>query len=53
MMEQEIWVRVTRAAAKRKASTTMGIDEDRLNKKRVFLGELLNVSNVNLLSNLN
>ncbi|AEC05431.1 hypothetical protein AT2G01310 [Arabidopsis thaliana] len=53
MMEQEIWVRVTRAAAKRKASTAMGIDEDRLNKKRVFLGELLNVSNVNLLSNLN
>lgn len=50
MTEQEICVRVTRAAAKRKA---MGIDEDRVSKKRVVLGELLNVSNVNVLANLN
>lgn len=51
MTETETCGRITRAAAKRKAS--MGIEEDRVNKKRVALGELLNVSNVNVLTNLN
>ncbi|XP_010479118.1 PREDICTED: cyclin-A3-2-like [Camelina sativa] len=51
MTKQEICVRITRAAAKRKAS--MGMDEDRVSKKRVVLGELLNGSNVNVLANLN
>lgn len=48
--EIETSVRVTRAAAKRKA---MAIDEDRVSKKRVVLGELRNASNVTVLTNLN
>ncbi|KAL1222419.1 Cyclin-A3-2 [Cardamine amara subsp. amara] len=50
MTEMESCVRITRAAAKRKA---MAIDEDRVSKKRVVLGELRNVSNVSVLTNLN
>ncbi|CAH8353443.1 unnamed protein product [Eruca vesicaria subsp. sativa] len=47
MTNQEICVRVTRAAAKRKAMAT---EEERVTKKRVVLGELPNVSNVKNLS---
>ncbi|CAF2053955.1 unnamed protein product [Brassica oleracea var. botrytis] len=43
MTQQEICVRVTRAAAKRKAMAT---EEERVTKKRVVLGELPNLSNV-------
>ncbi|KAF8084771.1 hypothetical protein N665_0701s0001 [Sinapis alba] len=43
MTKQEICVRVTRAAAKRKAMAT---EEGRITKKRVVLGELPNLSNV-------
>ncbi|KFK31755.1 hypothetical protein AALP_AA6G155000 [Arabis alpina] len=40
-------VRITRAAAKRKASMAMTIDDDRVSKKkRVVLGELPNMSNL-------
>lgn len=38
---------MTRAAAKRKASMAMATDEERVSKKRVVLGELLNVPNLN------
>ncbi|KAL0697089.1 hypothetical protein Bca4012_064269 [Brassica carinata] len=48
MTKQEICVRVTRAAAKRKAMAT---EEERVTKKRVVLGELPNLSNV--VTNLN
>ena len=44
MMEKEICVRMTRAAAKRKAMAT---EEERVTKKRVVLGELPNVANLN------
>lgn len=45
MAEKEICVRMTRAAAKRKAMATE--EEERFTKKRVVLGELPNVSNLN------
>ncbi|CAH8353609.1 unnamed protein product [Eruca vesicaria subsp. sativa] len=40
------FVRMTRAATKRKASMAALIDEDRLSKKRVVLGELPHLSNL-------
>uniref|UniRef100_A0A1J3K6R0 Cyclin-A3-2 n=3 Tax=Noccaea caerulescens TaxID=107243 RepID=A0A1J3K6R0_NOCCA len=50
MSEQETSVRMTRAAAKRKAMAT---EDERISKKRVVLGELTNLSNVAVLTNLN
>ncbi|CAH2071159.1 unnamed protein product [Thlaspi arvense] len=50
MTVKEICVRMTRAAAKRKAMAT---EEERVNKKRVVLGELPNVSNVAVSANPN
>ncbi|VVA92765.1 unnamed protein product [Arabis nemorensis] len=47
MSENQSCVRMTRAAAKRKASMAMSTDEGRVSKKRVVLGELLNVPNLN------
>ncbi|KAL0723137.1 hypothetical protein Bca4012_037736 [Brassica carinata] len=44
MTEKEICVRMTRAAAKRKAMAT---EEERVTKKRVVLGDLPNVTNLN------
>ncbi|KAG7536671.1 Cyclin-like [Arabidopsis suecica] len=44
--EKENCVRMTRAATKRKASMEATIDEERINKKRVVLGELPNLSNI-------
>ncbi|KFK31754.1 hypothetical protein AALP_AA6G154900 [Arabis alpina] len=44
--EKENCVRITRAAAKRKASMAATIDEERLSKKRVILGELPNLANL-------
>ncbi|KAF8095163.1 hypothetical protein N665_0339s0033 [Sinapis alba] len=44
MTEKEICVRMMRAAAKRKA---MASEEERITKKRVVLGELPNVANLN------
>ncbi|KAJ0229433.1 Cyclin-A3-4 [Hirschfeldia incana] len=46
MAEKEICVRMTRAATKRKAMATEE-EEERFTKKRVVLGELPNVSNLN------
>ncbi|XVF36365.1 hypothetical protein REPUB_Repub19eG0052500 [Reevesia pubescens] len=47
MADQENCVRVTRAAAKKRATDTAGLtDENVTNKKRVVLGELSNLSNV-------
>lgn len=45
MAENQNCTRMTRAAAKRKASA-MAVDEDPVSKKRVVLGELPNMSNV-------
>ncbi|CAA0407160.1 unnamed protein product [Arabidopsis thaliana] len=44
--EKENCVRMTRAATKRKASMEAAIDKERINKKRVVLGELPNLSNI-------
>ncbi|CAN8320794.1 unnamed protein product [Cochlearia groenlandica] len=44
MAENQICVRITRAAAKRKAMATE--DDEPLTKKRIVLGELMNLSNV-------
>ncbi|XP_024013278.1 putative cyclin-A3-1 isoform X2 [Eutrema salsugineum] len=44
--DKENFVRMTRAATKRKASMEAIIDEERLSKKRVVLGELPHLSNV-------
>lgn len=47
MAENQNCARMTRAAAKRKASMAVATtDEDRVSKKRVVLGELPNMSNV-------
>ncbi|XP_010540385.1 PREDICTED: putative cyclin-A3-1 isoform X2 [Tarenaya hassleriana] len=46
MAEKENSGRMTRAAAKRKATMTAATDEKRASKKRVVLGELPNASNV-------
>lgn len=46
--EKENCVRMTRAATKRKASMAATIDEGRVNKKRVVLGELPNMSNLSV-----
>ncbi|OMO78849.1 hypothetical protein CCACVL1_14079 [Corchorus capsularis] len=47
MADQENCVRVTRAAAKKRAAEAAGIVEEKVtNKKRVVLGEISNVSNV-------
>ena len=47
MADQENCVRVTRAAAKKRAADSAGITDERVtNKKRVVLGELSNLSNV-------
>ncbi|CAA7048008.1 unnamed protein product [Microthlaspi erraticum] len=51
MSEKEICGMMTRAAAKRKAMATE--EDERANKKRVVLGELINSSNVTILPNLN
>ncbi|XWS24154.1 hypothetical protein CRYUN_Cryun28dG0076200 [Craigia yunnanensis] len=46
MPDQENCVRVTRAAAKKRAAESAGISEEKVtNKKRVVLGELSNLSN--------
>ncbi|CAA7041630.1 unnamed protein product [Microthlaspi erraticum] len=44
--DKENFVRMTRAATKRKASMAAIIDDERLGKKRVVLGELPNLSNI-------
>ncbi|EOA13582.1 hypothetical protein CARUB_v10026648mg [Capsella rubella] len=44
--EKENCVRMTRAATKRKAAMAATIDEERISKKRVVLGELTNLSNI-------
>lgn len=44
--EKENCVRMTRAATKRKASMEATIDEERINKKRVVLGDLPNMTNI-------
>ncbi|OMO70593.1 hypothetical protein COLO4_28567 [Corchorus olitorius] len=47
MADQENCVRVTRAAAKKRAAEAAGIVEEKVaNKKRVVLGEISNLSNV-------
>ncbi|XP_010549257.1 PREDICTED: putative cyclin-A3-1 isoform X2 [Tarenaya hassleriana] len=46
MAEKEISGRMTRAAAKRKATMAAAKDDERASKKRVVLGELPNMSNV-------
>ncbi|CAN8302790.1 unnamed protein product [Cochlearia groenlandica] len=47
MTEKEIFVRITRSAAKRKASVSEEETRVTNKKKRVVLGELLNLSNLN------
>lgn len=44
--EKENCVRMTRAATKRKASMAAILDDERISKKRVVLGELPNLSNI-------
>lgn len=49
--DKENFVRMTRAATKRKASMAAIIEDERLGKKRVVLGELPNLSNISAIPN--